>query len=499
MESWVPLFKIFLNSPTPETEASQWLQQSFNASSTTTPITTSSFLSLLSKPSDAIVIDDNDSSSPTPPRTKRVMFIETLPTTVQSRILSFLAYERQRFCKRDLSRLARNVLSGNQELDFWVKRAARNLLDVLSESNYEWISCLSLDSGEEGVDEEFESIPGWLKEAAVDANDVILPWLPILPDEFCSATPFGSCEVSVDSSKQDGEDGKEEVNEVVAEMEIDCPANVPLDPGIHEKATCLKARIMNFEYSLKTVGLADEIRQLCLDKGRDSFVVLGLIEPWLADDETASVLISHLVNESEEELGWPSQVLCSVILPKLLLLEVPASRVLVAAIMEYCKLHPKAAVYALLFPLILRSEGINNPICDVITRITRECLHPAHVSAFCQKLLCGEKDERRLICLPCHQRLISGELVWTESLFNLFQIILNHNVRLTQDSVDHIVYQVQQLAKIFSKSLKFGHFLLCLVTKCSPLLKSHKLSLIEAVENTSTLVTKSVLSKLSSL
>ena len=429
----------------------------------------------------------------------RVMFIETLPTTVQSRILSFLAYERQRFCKRDLSRLAQNVLSGNQELDFWVKKAARNLLDLLSESNYEWISCLSLDSGEEGVDEEFESIPGWLKEAAVDANDVILPWLPILPDEFCSVTPFGSCEVSVDSSKQDGEDGKEEANEVVEEMEIDCPANVPLDPGIHEKATCLKARILNFESSLKTVGLADEIHQLCLDKGRDSFVVLGLIEPWLADDETASVLISHLVNESEEELGWPSQVLCSVILPKLLLLEVPASRVLAAAIMEYCKLHPKAAVYALLFPLILRREGINNPICDVITRIIRECLHPAHVSAFCQKLLCGEKDERRLICLPCHQRLISGELVWTESLFNLFQIILNHNVHLTQDSVDHIVYQVQQLTENFSKSLKFGHFLLCLVTKCSLLLKPHKLSLIEAVENTSTLVTKSVLSKLSSL
>nr|POE69864.1 hypothetical protein CFP56_29448 [Quercus suber] len=468
MESWVPLFKIFLNSPTPETEASQWLQQSFNASSTTTPITTSSFLSLLSKPSDAIVIDDDDSSSPTLTRTKRVMFIETLPTTVQSRILSFLAYERQRFCKRDLSRLAQNVLSGNQELDFWVKRAARNLLDLLSESNYEWISCLSLDSGEEGMDEEFESIPGWLKEAAADANDMILPWLPILPDEFCSVTPFGSCEVSVDLSKQDGEDGIEEVNEVVEEMEIDCPANVPLDPGIHEKATCLKARIMNFESSLKTVGLADEIRQLCLDKGRDSFVVLGLIEPWLADDETASVLISHLVNESEEELGWPSQVLCSVILPKLLLLEVPAPRVLVAAIMEYCKLHPKAAVYALLFPLILRREGINNPICDVIARIIKECLHPAHVSAFCQKLLCGEKDERRLICLPCHQRLISGELV-------------------------------QQLAENFSKSLKFGHFLLCLVTKCSSLLKSHKLSLIEAVENTSTLVTKSVLSKLSSL
>jgi len=173
--------------------------------------------------------------------------------------------------------------------------------------------------------------------------------------------------------------------------------------------------------------------------------------------------------------------------------------VLVAAITEYCKLHQKAAVYALLFPLIFRREGINNPICDVITRIIRECLHPAHVSAFCQKLFCGEKDVRRVICLPCHQHLLSNELVWTESLFNLFQIILNHNVHLTQDSIDHIVYQAQQLAVNFSKSLKFGNFLLCLVTKCSPLLKSHKLLLIEAVEKTSTLVTKSILSKLANL
>jgi hypothetical protein len=93
---------------------------------------------------------------------------------------------------------------------------------------------------------------------------------------------------------------------------------------------------MNFESSSKAVGLATEIRQLSLDKGRDSFVVLGLVEPWLADDETASVLISHLGNGSEEELSWPSQVLCSVILPKLLFLEEPASRVLVAAITEYC-------------------------------------------------------------------------------------------------------------------------------------------------------------------
>lgn len=64
MEQWVPLFDIFLNSLTPETEASMWLQQSFNVSSSNR-ITTGSFLSLLTKPIDATI------SSSSPPTSKR--------------------------------------------------------------------------------------------------------------------------------------------------------------------------------------------------------------------------------------------------------------------------------------------------------------------------------------------------------------------------------------------------------------------------------------------
>ncbi|KAK9275086.1 hypothetical protein L1049_022345 [Liquidambar formosana] len=155
MESWVPLFDIFLNSPSPEADASRWLQQSFDASSSSSSstITTASFLSLLTKPSDAIVADPSSS----PPHKKKVLWIQTLPNAVQSRILSFLTLERRRFCTRDLSKLAMNILSGKQEVDFWVKKAARNLLDTLSETNYEWVYGLSLDSVEERVEDEFES------------------------------------------------------------------------------------------------------------------------------------------------------------------------------------------------------------------------------------------------------------------------------------------------------------------------------------------------------
>ncbi|KDP33818.1 hypothetical protein JCGZ_07389 [Jatropha curcas] len=488
MEQWVPLFDIFLNSLTPETEASLWLKQSFNPSSST-PVTTGSFITLLTKSIDAII------SCSSPPSTKKVMFIQTLPNMVQSRILSFLAFEHEIFSKRDLSILARSLLSDDQGIDFWVKSAACHLLDEVSDSNYEWISGLNLDSGEQRVDEEFDSFPVCLKDATSAAQSV-LPWLPVSLDELHSRELFSIHDSEQDSSTQFGEDGI--VDKIVEEMEVDCAVNDPLEPEIQNVAASLRAQVMNFESRSKTVELADRIRQLCLEKGGNSFAVLDLIEPWKADDEIASILISHFsIGTDQEELGWPSQVLSSIVLPKMLVLEEPASRVLVTAMIHYCKLHQKAAEYALLFPLIMRTGGINNAICDVITRILKECLHSVHVSAFCHKLLCGE-GRKRFTCLPCHQCLISDELVWTESLFNLFHNVLNLNVNLTQDSVDQIVLRVQELAQRFSKSLKFGNFLLCFITKCSLLLKFHKLSLEQSVGQTNTIVTKSILSKLAS-
>ncbi|XP_030448331.2 uncharacterized protein LOC115671029 isoform X1 [Syzygium oleosum] len=500
MEPWTPLFDVFLNSPTPEADASRWLQESFPSSSTSAaPITTASFLSLLSKPCDAAVAQGYPfPSSPPPAQTKRVMFIQTLPAMVQSRILSFLAIERQRFCARGLSSLARGVLGGGEEVDFWVARAARHLLDVMPESNYGWISRMGFDSGEERSGNEFESVPAWLKSEAAAAR-VLLPWLPVSLDEFNSAESFPGGEKNEELSSEAGEIEAEPMDEDVEDIEICDSLGVPLEPEIQDKATSLRAQIANFESTSRTVALANAIREICLAKGLNSVRVLDLIEPWKADDEAASVLISHLTDGSEKEFTWPSLVLCSIILPRLLVLEVRVTRVLLTATIEYCKLHQKAAEYALLLPLVMRKEGINNPVCEAITRIIKECLHPAHVTAFCHKLLCDGKNNERFVCLPSHQCLISPELVWTESLFNLFQNLLNHNIHLTLESVDCIVNSVQKLSLRFSKSLKFGNFLLCLVTKCASSLKSHKQPLTKAVECTNTLVTKSILSKLSNL
>ncbi|GMH03428.1 hypothetical protein Nepgr_005267 [Nepenthes gracilis] len=497
MEAWVPLFNIFLNSSTPEAEASFWLQQSFNASSSAT-FTTNSFIALLTKLSDAILIDSSSPLSSSSSDSKRVMLIETLPNLVQTRILSFLAHEHSKFCSRDLFGLVRNVLNGSQPIDFWVRKAAYNLLAKLSQSNPELGYNLNVNSVSKLVGNEFYEMPSWLK----DAEDIFfLPWLPLSLDELKLATFSSASAENVRLFIEVDEDEEIEKPEEIGEGNNNVSLlHSLLDPEFRAIAASLKEQVLDFHSTSKTVELADKIRQLCLEIWRDSFAILALIEPWKADDETLAILLSRILGDSgEEELGWPSQVLCSTILPKLLVLEEPASRVLVSATMEYCKLHQKAAEYALLFPLILRKDGINNPICDVVTRIIKECFHTAHIASFCQKLLCVEDITKRLMCLPCHQPLLSDKVIWTEPLFSLFQNILNHNVHLTQDSIDHLVYKVRELAERFSMSLKFGNFLLCFVTKCSASLSSHERRLTEAVNLTNTLVTKSVLAKLASL
>ncbi|KAL3623664.1 hypothetical protein CASFOL_032480 [Castilleja foliolosa] len=496
METWVPLFEIFMNSPCPETEASLWLQKNFNHSSNTIPISTTSFISLLIRPSDTTHTDDSS------PLENRPMWIETLPHIVQARILSFLAYDHQRFCEKDLCKLARIVLREDKGLDFWVKKAAQQLLDLVSESNYQWLSHLNLNSEEETIDEEFYSMPDWLMDAAKRSTPMF-PWLPMSTDELSEKMPltaFGDnrdFDLSIDIEETNE---RYELDDMIRDVNLD--ENEAIDAEVEKVAKSLKFRLLIIESTSKASELAKEIRGLCFGNKINSLVILNLIEPWRLDDEAASVLISHLScdeNEADDELSWPAHILCSIVLPKFLTLHEPSSRVLMSVTIEYCKAHQRAAEYALLFPLILKNEGINNAVCDVITRIVKECLHRAHVSAFCQKLLCEDIDVRKLICLTGHRALFSEQLVWTESLFCLWQNILNHNVHFTQDCVDQLVTRACEFSERYSKSLKFGNFLLCLVNKCGPFLKAQKVLLAEAVEKTDSLVTRSILSKLSGL
>ncbi|KAI4376542.1 hypothetical protein MLD38_014291 [Melastoma candidum] len=488
MEAWAPLFDIFLRSPTPETDASRWLKES-GAGSAEHPLSTSSFVSLLGRPLDVVVLD------PLPQRS-RVMFMSTLPSFVQSRILWFLGYEHRRFDLEELSRLGARVLSGHGKVDFWVESAARHLVDLVSSVREpERVSRTRLAGKGDGLCQEFESVPVWLKCAA--SNDSVLFPLVTVAEEVLSSDESDDFCGDVEMSGQ--VIVEEDEIYVAEEIEVDFPVKCSLGPEILSNVADLKARLINCNSASMGIELSKEIKGLCQRKDLDSFQILELLEPWKADDETASVLLSHLTDITQDELVCPSQVLCSVMLPKLLALENAVSRVLLAVILDCCKLHQRATEYALLFPLMMRKEGINGPICDVVSKIMKACLHPTHISAFLEKLLCSDRNELKFICLSSQRSLISTELVWTESLFNLLHNVLNHNVHLTQDSVDHIVPAIQRTSQRLSKSLKFGHFLLCLISKCPLEVKPHKDFLIKVAESTDTLVTKSILTKLVSL
>lgn len=358
-------------------------------------------------------------------------------------------------------------------------------------------------------DEEFHSLPDWLHLHCAAAADPFLSWLPLSPEElrtnaiddssFINDSTIKSSIIEIDSDNDSGGRGG---GEHVEEADSNSPTRIAieakcvdtLDPEIRTRVDDLNAQLKTFSSATEAVSLAKEIRRLCFERDvGNRLTILGLVEPWEADDETVSILLSHLSDGNEDGFIWESSVLSSVVLPKMLVLQEPASRVLVTATIQYCKLHQRAAVDGLLLPSVLVKGGINTPLCDMLTRVIRECLHPAHVSAFCQKLLC---EAHSFLCLPCHQCLISGELVWTDALFTLFQNILNCNVYLTQDSVDHIVSRLDEIADRFSKSLKFGNFLLCLVSKCAPSLKVHRLLLMKVAERTNTFMTNSILSKL---
>ncbi|KAL4563836.1 hypothetical protein LXL04_027884 [Taraxacum kok-saghyz] len=497
MDSWLSLLEIFMNSPNPGTEASQWLQSSFGSSSNPSiSNSTASFLSLLMQSTEADVVCSPSSSPSSLSNKQRFMRLQTLPNAVQARILSFLTYEHAKFNNQDLSKLARDILLNDTVVDFWVRKAAHQLFDIVSDSNSKWVSSFNLDSEEETFEASFGAVPEWLKDIST-TNDPILPWLPISVNDLNSKTPHTSQDDG--NSKMEVEEGNNDGN-FATQRKLTHLENDPIDIETEETALCLKTKILNMESSLKAKEIAHDIQNLCAKNKANSLKVLDLIQPWNADDEVIPILLSHLLNGKVDDFEYTSNILSTILLPKFLTLEKPASRILLTATIDYCKVHHKSAVYALLFPLILHKNGINNPICDVLTKIVKECLHPAHVSAFCQKLLCEEDENgKRRLCPPCYEHLVGEQVVWSEALFTLFQNILKHNVHLSQDSVDRVVLGVEESALVLSKSLKFANFLLCFVTKCGPLLKVHKVVLFEAVGNTSSFLKKSILAKLDSI
>ena len=240
----------------------------------------------------------------------RCMWIETLPSAMQSKILSFLTIEHLRFHESDLRTLATNMLK-QPNLDFWVMKSAKNLLNAITQVGF---LDTHLDMGDE-----FSSLPEWLK-GWNEENSVILPWLPLsqqsisrTASEQVSRSMREVCALKV-----------EEMNEVMDDnVRIEDGLLEPvhgdpnLESSIQSRALTLKEQLLGFDEhgdANKASKLADEIRKLC-GLGHTA-TILGLIEPWKADEETTLCLLTHLSGENESgDCEWLSQILCSFLLP----------------------------------------------------------------------------------------------------------------------------------------------------------------------------------------
>ncbi|XP_047074124.1 uncharacterized protein LOC124683702 [Lolium rigidum] len=473
MEPWLPLLRHLLASPAPN--AAAFSSSSNNCPSSAPPA--ARLLRILLSP-----VPTLPASEPT------TVLFQTLPPLLQSQALSFLSSSAPLLDPIQIRSLASRVLSAPPgRYQFWVRQGARHLLDGLPDND-------TPDVPSEFI-EEFHEPPPWLKQEAARARPV-LPWLPLdcrnmMPSRVCTVAD-GLDGVRLESL--DLEQDEFPAIQVVGRPPF--PPAPPLGDSIVHRAQALRKEIELADSVLDAQQVAKDLRDLCLESG-NAEAVLSLVQPWEADDDTAKVLLSHLVLEEDGMRGkGPALVLCSLVLPKLLGLQRAASSGLVSAALDICKRHPAAALESVLFPLVLRKEGLNVPQCDVLTRIVKDCMHPLHVTAFCHRLLSGEEEERRPVCMPQHRENIGADLVWTESLFVLFNGILNQDIRLTPSTIEKLVSMIDGMAMKFRKSLKFGNFFLCFVSKCWHECKIHRLLLERVAETTDTFLTKAILAKL---
>ncbi|KAL6602894.1 hypothetical protein ACP70R_043255 [Stipagrostis hirtigluma subsp. patula] len=470
MEQWLPLFRHLLANPAANAAA-------FSSSDNDCPASSppaAALLHLLLSPAATLPASD-------PP----AVLFETLPPLLQSQALSFLSASAGLLDLHLLHSLASRVLSAPPgRYDFWARRGARHLLDGLLDGG-----------GALGVSDEFldgfHEPPPWLQEAAERARPV-LPWLPLDCRSAATSGTSGLNGIGLESLVLEQDEDSEMQD---AECDSSPPAP-PLGNLVVQRALALQKEIVMVDSVLEAQRVAKDLQALCVES-RNAEAVLSLVQPWEADDDTLRTLLSNLVLEGDGTHGiGPALVLCSVVLPKLLELQSPASSVLLSAALDLCKRHPAAALEALLFPLVLRKGGLNVPQCDVASRIVKDCMHPLHVAAFCHRLLSGEEQEQRPICMPQHQESVGNHLVWTESLFALFYSIINQDIRLTPCAIQELVSVIGERASEFSRSRKFGNFFLCFVSKCWHECKTQRVLLERAAEATNTLLTKAILAKL---
>jgi hypothetical protein len=216
-------------------------------------------------------------------------------------------------------------------------------------------------------------------------------------------------------------------------------------------------------------------------------LVLKVIKPWLADDETTSLLLGALLGE-QAGYAQSTQILTHVLLPKLTTMQEPPSRMLGSAVLQAGKGHPRATVDAIIIPLLLRTEAGSTVNFDLINRIVEECLSTEAASSLCNRLFCPRTEEQKL-----------RSWVWTEGSVGVVHTLLSRNVTLEEAALEGLVSSLEPYSNHFSTSLKFSNFLLNLVCKYGPRLRPFKAVLQQVASGTKTFLTKSILTKVAGL
>lgn len=229
-------------------------------------------------------------------------------------------------------------------------------------------------------------------------------------------------------------------------------------------------------------GLPSEID--ILSNAPNLSVVLKVVKPWLADDETTSLLVGSLLGE-QSGYAQSTQILTHILLPKLINMQEPPSRMLGSAVLQAGKAHPRAAVDAIVIPLLLQTEAGSTVKCDIINRVLKESFSPEAASALCNRLFCSEDKVR--------------SWVWTEGTVGVVHTLLGQKVALEEATLEGLIALLEQYCNQFSGSLKFSNLLLNLVSKYGSQVRPYKQVLQQVVSSTKTFLTKSILTKVAGL
>jgi len=171
--------------------------------------------------------------------------------------------------------------------------------------------------------------------------------------------------------------------------------------------------------------------------------------------------------------------------PKIRDLQQKASRMLLTSVLTCGKRHPKAIVYAFLLPLVA-DENMGTAQCEVINKVSKECLSEEMIILFLRFLLSPSNlESSTTIDFDTTSFLFSPTFSsecfpWTELTISIIENILAMKLTmLNTEILSALLLQFEEHVEEFSKSLKFSHMLFILVSKYAHLLTTANVDLLK--------------------